>query len=94
MRKRYDVGIVLEITGSRKGTDSSQSMKVNLYFPILDAVIAEVQCSFDNKTLTLMEAFHCCVPDSTHFLNIDQLLPVVGLYQLNTRVFSNGMYHC
>ena len=83
MPKCYDFGIVLEITGSRESTDSSQSMKVSLYFPILDAVIAEMQRRFDDKNLKLMKAFQCCVHDSPHFLDIDHLLPVVDLYHLN-----------
>ena len=78
--QRYNVGIVMETIGS---CDSSQSMKVSLYFPILDAVIAEMQRRFDSKNLELMKGFQCCVPDSPRFLYIDQLLPVTELYQLN-----------
>ena len=83
MSKCYDVGIVLEATGSRESTDSSQSMKVSFCFPILDAVIAKMQHRFDNKNLKLMNVFQCCAPDLPHFLDIDHLLPVVDLYHLN-----------
>jgi len=75
-----NVGIVMETTGLKESTDSSQSMKMNLYFPILDAVIAEMQCRFDSKNLELMKGLQ---PDSPHFLDIDQLQPVVEIYQLN-----------
>jgi len=30
-----------------------------------------------------MKGFQCCVPDTPHFLDIDQLRPVVEMYQLN-----------
>jgi len=35
--KCYNTGIVMETTESRESIDSSYSMKVSLYFPILDA---------------------------------------------------------
>jgi len=83
MPQCHNVGIVMETTGSRESIDSNQSMKVNLYFPILDAVIPEMQRRFDSENLELMRGFQCCVPDSPHFLDTDQLQPVVEMYQLN-----------
>jgi len=72
----YNAGIVMETIGLRESFDSNQSMKVSLYFPILDAVIAEMQSRFDSKNLELMKGFQ-------YFLDINQLLPVAELYRLN-----------
>ena len=46
-------------------------------------MITELQKRFDSKTLELMRAFQCCVPESPHFLEIDHLLPAVTFYKLN-----------
>ena len=46
-------------------------------------MISELQKRFDSKNLELMKAFQCCVPESSHFLEIEHLLPAVAVYQLN-----------
>lgn len=86
MPKRLDDTIVMESTGTRNtvdNTNNSQNLKVLLYYPVLDAMITELQKRFDSKNLELMRAFQCCVPESPHFLEIDHLLPVVAFYKLN-----------
>ena len=55
----------METTGARNAVDSSEDLKVHLYFPIPDAIILELQRRFDDKNLDLMKAFQCCDPVST-----------------------------
>ena len=67
---------------------SSQDLKINLYYPILDAIINELQQRFDSKNLDLMKAFQCCMRDSEHFLDIDHMTSVIELYKLNKPFLS------
>ena len=45
----------METTGARNAVNNSEDFKVCLYFPILDAVITELQSRFDDKNLELMK---------------------------------------
>ena len=81
--KRLNDAVVMETTGSRNIVSNSENFKVCLYYPILDAMITELQRRFDNKNLELMTSFQCCVPESPHFLDIDHLLPAAEFYELN-----------
>ena len=85
--KKFADGFVLEITGV-KDTITSQDLKINLYYPILDATINELQHRFDSKNLDLMKAFQCCMPDSEHFLDIDHMTSVIEHYKLNKPFLS------
>ena len=81
-------GVTLETTGVRDTFNTSQDLKVNLFYPILDAIINELQHRFDNKNLGLMKAFQCCMPDSEHFLDTDRMASAIELYKLNKPLLS------
>ena len=81
--KRLNDTIVMETTGSRNIVSNSENFKVCLYYPILDAMITELQRRFDSKNLELMTSFQCCVPESPYFLDTDHLLPAAEFYKLN-----------
>ena len=80
MPRRLQDGIVLEAIGTRDALTTSQQFKISLYFPILDAIIAEMKKRFDDKNLSLMKAVDCCNPSSSNFLEFNHLLPVVESY--------------
>ena len=86
--KKFADGFVLETNGVRDAITSSQNLKINLYYPILDAIINELQHRFDSKNLDLMKAFQCCMPDSEHFLEIDNMTSVIEHYKLNKPFLS------
>ena len=88
MPRRLNDVIIMETTGARKSVDSSEDLKVHFYFPILDAIISELQRRFDDKNLELMKVFQCCDPESPHFLESDHLLPVIELYELDKDFLS------
>ena len=66
--RRLESGIVLESTGSRETMTTSEQFKISLYFPILDAMLSELQRRFADKNLQLMRAIQSCTPKSPHFL--------------------------
>ena len=78
-RKFDDIGI-MESTEARRTVETGESYKISLYFPILNAIISELQNRFDNKYLDLIRAIQCCNPSSSQFLEIDCLLPLIESY--------------
>ena len=67
MPQRYNDEVVFETTGSRdcpSEDDADSMLKSNLYFPILDAILVELNSRFSQKNLELMRSLHACCPTS------------------------------
>ena len=54
MPRRLRDGLVLEATGARDTLTTSQQFKISLYYPILDAIIAEMKKRFDDKNISTL----------------------------------------
>ena len=78
-----DNTVLLESTGLREVLTTSQQFKVNLYYPILDAFLMELNCRFSGRNIELMKAIHACNPKCSQFLEPEQLQPLVDCYDLN-----------
>ena len=52
--RRFDKGILYETTGAKETGQVSESYKVNLYYPVIDALLLELKQRFtDIKTSSL-----------------------------------------
>jgi len=80
--------VILGTTGVRDALNNTKDWKINLFYPILDAIINELQHRFDHKNLDLMKEFQCYIPDSKHFLDIHRMVLAIEHYILN---WVNGM---
>ena len=80
--------IILETTGSREIATTNEDYKISLYFPVLDAMISELHCRFEDKNVQIMRAIQCCNPNSTHFLDVDFLVPLIEAYDLSKESLS------
>ena len=65
--KRFDDSVLLESTGSREHLSSSEEYKRALFFPILDAFLAELNRRFNEKNVDIMRAIQACNPHSKDF---------------------------
>ena len=61
---RLESDIVLESVGSREIPTTSEQFRISLYFPIVDAMISELQHQFADKSLEHMKAVGACSPDT------------------------------
>ena len=86
--RRLESGFVLESVGSREILTTSEQFRISLYFPILDAMISELQHRFADKNLEHMKAVGACSPDSPNFLEPKSLLPLAESYGLDTNLLS------
>lgn len=71
-------------TGHRESLNSSESLKTNIYFPVLDHILSEIDPRFTQTNLDLMKSLQACHPSSSNFLEPSQLNPLVSLYSLST----------
>ena len=79
MPKKFDDVVILECTGSREMATTNDDYKISLYFPVLDAVITELHSRFEDKNVQIMRAIQCCNPNSTHFLDVNFLAPLIEI---------------
>ncbi len=84
--QRLQDGIVLAPTGTREYLSTSQQYKVNLYFPVLDAFLAELNRRFSQENIEIMRAIHSLNPDSEHFLDPTHLKPIALTYNLDYKL--------
>ena len=47
--KRFEYGIICDSIGLRESVSCDQEYKVTIFFPVLDAIIAEISKRFDQK---------------------------------------------
>ncbi len=57
--RRYDDDIITETTGTRQ-EQTSESYKVDIYYPVLDAFISELKRRFSEKNKVIMKSLQAC----------------------------------
>ena len=82
-QRQLDDCVIYESVGSREEVTTSQEFKQKLYFPVLDAFLAEIERRFDDKNIDIMKAIQACHPDSEAFLCINALQPLIENYALD-----------
>ena len=75
-------------TGHRESLNSSESLKTNIYFPVLDHILSEIDHRFTQTNLDLMKSLQACHPSSSNFLEPSQLNPLASLYSLSTDLLA------
>ena len=75
-------------TGHRESLNSSESLKTNIYFPVLDHILSEIDRRFTQTNLDLMKSLQACHPLSSNFLEPSQLNPLASLYSLSTDLLA------
>ena len=81
--KHFDDSVLLESTGSREHLSSSEEYKRAIFFPVLDAFLAELNRRFNEKNVDIMRAIQACNPQSKDFLSPSVLQPLVQTYNLS-----------
>lgn len=85
---RFVDSIILESTGAREPPSTSDEYKVALYYPVLDAFLAELERRFSNKNVEIMRAIQACHPKSEHFLERPHLQPLIDSYFYDERTIE------
>ena len=85
---RFEDGIILETTGTRQVSSSTEDFKVNFYYPVLDAFLSELGRRFDDKNTELMRAIQACHPGSKDFLCPLALKPLISSYNICEEVVT------
>ena len=86
--RRYEGGLVMDTTGSREGLLTSQNLKVAIFFPILDAMLSELDLRFSKKNLEHMRSVQACSPHSPNFLKPSSIHTLADSYGLDMDLLS------
>ena len=81
--RRYEDGLVIETTGSREGLMTSEYFNISIYFPILDAMLSELDRRFAEKNLEHMRSIQACSPHSPNFLKPSSICTLAESYGLD-----------
>ena len=73
----------METIGSRDGLMTSEHLKVSVYFPILDAMLSELDRRFAEKNLEHMRSIQACSPCSPNFLRPNSIRTLAESYGLD-----------
>ena len=65
--RRLEDMVIMETTGSREVALCGQQYKIELYFPVLDTFVAEMDRRFTSQNIEVMKAIRSCSPESDHF---------------------------
>ena len=86
--------VVESSTGNHSPLSTSQCLKVNFYFPVIDDILSEMGRRFSEKHMSLMISVQACDPTSPHFLEVTQLKSVATSSQVSTCPcnYSDGVY--
>ncbi len=90
---RYNSAYITTSTGSRETYDSSVDWKINVYFPILDALLSELKRRFDEKNRAIIVAIQACNPSSLSFLDLQIVNPLLGAYKSSCCRSAFGSEH-
>ena len=82
--QRMDEFVATSSVGHREILNSSQSLKLNVYFPVLDSIQGEMDHRFTSKNLGIMRSLQACNPLSKTFLEASQFNALTTLYNLDS----------
>ncbi len=87
--RRLEDSIILESIGMRDPLNCSQSVKRNIYLPVLDHFLSELDSRFSTSNLNLMKSLDACNPLSTLFLDSVLLSDLALRYGLSHELLPN-----
>ena len=76
--------VVLESIGSRDNLTTSEELKTQLYFPVLDKFLYQLELRFDSKNVVVMNGIAACSPSSRMFLSYPNLKLFAEYYNIST----------
>ena len=79
--------VVLESIGSRDNLTTSEELKTQLYFPVLDKFLYQLELRFDSKNVVVMNGIAACSPSSRMFLSYPNLKLFAEYYNISRGCF-------
>ena len=65
--------LIYESVGSRITPSSSEHFEVELYFPVLDKFLHELNHRFQDRNATIMKGISTCTPTASNYLSLSDL---------------------
>ena len=79
--------VLVEPMGFRDNLSTSEELKTQLYFPVLDKFLTQLELHFDSKNVVVMNGIAACSPSSRMFLSY----PDLKLFPENYNISTNNL---
>ncbi|CAF1580951.1 unnamed protein product, partial [Didymodactylos carnosus] len=86
---RFKDSIITGTIGHQDVADNEYKFRTSLYYPLLDAVLIELNDRFSNKNCEILSVVPSLSPDSPSFLNADNLIPLASMVKCNVPSLTN-----
>ncbi|KAF3837947.1 hypothetical protein F7725_009715, partial [Dissostichus mawsoni] len=77
---RLDDGVVTSTLGQRTQVDSKEAFRVNIFLPIINSMIGEMEKRFSKSNCSIMEGIQALNPSSSNFLKEEMVLLFAEAY--------------
>uniref|UniRef100_A0A1X7VX50 Uncharacterized protein n=1 Tax=Amphimedon queenslandica TaxID=400682 RepID=A0A1X7VX50_AMPQE len=74
----FNDSVVCETIGT--GASSKEEYKINLYYPVLDQFLKELNTRFESRNIDVLKGISACTPNSSNFLSIKDLKSFCKMY--------------
>ena len=74
--------------GLRESLTTNHSLKVTVYFPVLDTILSEMDRRFSSTNVAVMKSLQACHPSSNTFLEASQFNTLTTLYSLDSDLLT------
>lgn len=77
--------VVTTTVGSSENIVTESEYCINIYYPVLDRMISELNRRFNDQSRYSMKGIAACSPQSKCFLDLDTLKPIIKHYELSEK---------
>lgn len=92
LSKRYESAHVMESVGGRREVNTPESFRQNLYLPVIDRLLSEVDLRFSTEANAVMHGCQALNPNHSSFLNCEKLEPFARIYNVNIEDLTHESY--
>ena len=85
---RLQDGMVETSIGGRQQLQAANEYRCNIYFPVLDSFLAEMNRRFSDESTTIMTAVQACTPGSDTFFDLKAIEGFCDFYDIDIAVQS------
>lgn len=86
---RFKDCIVMSTIGQREDISDTGEFRDRVFYPVIDAILIEMNDRFSNSNLEILRGISSLSPDSSHFLEVEELTHLCNMLQCDDQLLKN-----
>ncbi|CAF1035837.1 unnamed protein product [Adineta ricciae] len=86
---RFKDCVVMSTIGQRENISSVDEFRDRVFYPVIDAILIEMNDRFSNSNLEIIRGISSLSPDSSQFLEIEELTHLCNMLQCDGQLLKN-----